>query len=134
MVIVRTGADADRTSPPMGMDLDVFICQIEERLLSGELDMAIHNLKDLPTKLPDGLVLGVILERLDPRDVLVNRWNCRMSELPEGARIGTGSLRCAATLRVSRWCPFTATWKLASEGPRAARPTARCLPPPDWRA
>ena len=103
VVVVRTSGDANQTAPLAGMGLGVFVSQIEERLLSGDLDMAIHSLKDLPTKLPEGLTLGAILQRRDPRDVLVNRWNCRMSELPEGARIGTSSPRRAAQLR--RYAP-----------------------------
>ena len=103
VVVVRTSGDANQTAPLAGMGLGVFVSQIEERLLSGDLDMAIHSLKDLPTRLPEGLTLGAILQRRDPRDVLVNRWNCRMSELPEGARIGTSSPRRAAQLR--RYAP-----------------------------
>ena len=103
VVIVRTSGDANQTSPLAGMGLGVFVSQIEERLLSGDLDIAIHSLKDLPTKLPDGLTLGAVLERRDPRDVLVNRWNCSLSDLPDGARIGTSSPRRAAQLR--RYAP-----------------------------
>ena len=91
VVIVRTSGDANQTAPLAGMGLGVFVSEIEERLLSGDLDMAVHSLKDLPTRLPDGLVLGAIMERRDPRDVLVNRWNCPLLELPSGARIGTSS-------------------------------------------
>ena len=103
VVVVRTSGDANQTAPLAGMGLGVFVSQIEERLLSGDLDMAIHSLKDLPTRLPDGLTLGAILQRRDPRDVLVNRWNCRVSDLPQGARIGTSSPRRAAQLR--RYAP-----------------------------
>ena len=103
VVVVRTTGDANQTSSLAGMGLGVFVSQIEERLLSGDLDMAIHSLKDLPTRLPEGLTLGAILQRRDPRDVLVNRWNCRMAELPQGARIGTSSPRRAAQLR--RYAP-----------------------------
>ena len=103
VVVVRTSGDANQTSPLAGMGLGVFVSQIEERLLSGDLDIAIHSLKDLPTKLPDGLTLGAVLERRDPRDVLVNRWNCSLSDLPDGARIGTSSPRRAAQLR--RYAP-----------------------------
>ena len=103
VVVVRTSGDANQTAPLAGMGLGVFVSQIEERLLSGDLDMAIHSLKDLPTRLPDGLALGAILARRDPRDVLVNRWNCRLTDLPEGARIGTSSPRRAAQLH--RYAP-----------------------------
>ena len=103
VVIVRTSGDANQTAPLAGMGLGVFVSQIEERLLSGELDMAIHSLKDLPTKLPEGLALGAVLKRRDPRDALVNRWECPLDELPQGARIGTSSPRRAAQLR--RYAP-----------------------------
>ena len=66
VVVVRTSGDANQTAPLAGMGLGVFVSQIEERLLSGDLDMAIHSLKDLPTRLPDGLTLGAILQRRDP--------------------------------------------------------------------
>ena len=99
VVIVRTGGDANQTAQLAGMGLGVFVSQIEERLLSGDLDMAIHSLSDLPASLPDGLTLGAIMPRRDPRDALVNRWDSRVSDLPEGARIGTGSPRQAAQMR-----------------------------------
>ncbi len=103
VVVVRTSGDANQTASLAGMGLGVFVSQIEERLLSGDLDMAIHSLKDLPTILPDGLALGAILQRRDPRDALVNRWNCRVPDLPQGARIGTSSPRRAAQLH--RYAP-----------------------------
>ena len=99
VVVVRTSGDANQTAPLAGMGLGIFVSELEERLLSGDLDMAVHSLKDLPTKLPAGLALGAILERKDPRDVLVNRWKCPPEELPHGARIGTSSPRRAAQLR-----------------------------------
>ena len=99
VVVVRTSGDANQTSPLAGLGLGIFVSELEERLLSGDLDMAIHSMKDMPTKLPDGLTLGAILERRDPRDALVNRWNCRLDQLPDGARIGTSSPRRAAQLR-----------------------------------
>ena len=103
VVAVRTSGDANQTAPLAGMGLGVFVSAIEERLLSGELDMAVHSLKDVPTRLPEGLTLGAIVRRRDARDVLVNRWNCPLEELPEGARIGTSSPRRAAQLR--RYAP-----------------------------
>ena len=103
VVVVRTGGDANQTSPLAGMGLGIFVSELEERLLSGDLDMAVHSLKDMPTKLPDGLTIGAILERRDPRDALVNRWKCPVDQLPKGARIGTSSPRRAAQLR--RYAP-----------------------------
>ena len=96
---VRTQGDANAAAPLVGMGLGVFVKEIELLLLSGQLDLAVHSLKDLPTQLPEGLELGALLERQDPRDVLVNRWSCSLAQLPAGARIGTSSPRRAAQLK-----------------------------------
>lgn len=101
--IVRTHGDANATAPLAGMGLGVFVKEIEQQLLSGQLDLAVHSLKDLPTQLPHGLAIGAVLEREDPRDVQVNRWNCPLAELPPEARIGTSSPRRASQLRHT--CP-----------------------------
>ena len=99
VVTVRTTGDVNSEAPLAGMGLGIFVGEIERLLLQGELDMAVHSLKDLPTTLPEGLALGAVLRRKDPRDVLVNRWNCPMAELPDGARIGTSSPRRQALLK-----------------------------------
>ena len=99
VVIVRTMGDVNSEAPLAGMGLGIFVGELERQLLQGELDMAIHSLKDMPTAIPEGLALGAVLRRKDPRDVLVNRWNCPMAELPEGARIGTSSPRRQALLK-----------------------------------
>ena len=96
---VRTRGDADRTSPLVGMGLGIFVKELEQELLDGKLDIAVHSLKDMPTQLADGLVLGAVLSREDPRDVLVNRFGCSLEELPEGSKIGTSSPRRAAQLK-----------------------------------
>lgn len=101
--IIRTQGDANATAPLVGMGLGVFVKEIEQQLLSGQIDLAVHSLKDLPTTLPQGLAIGAVLERADPRDVQVNRWGCTLSELPAGARIGTSSPRRAAQLQ--HYCP-----------------------------
>ncbi|MFQ6029283.1 MAG: hydroxymethylbilane synthase [Dehalococcoidia bacterium] len=103
VVIVTTQGDSNATAPLAGMGLGVFVKEIEQQLLSGLLDMAVHSLKDMPTLLPEGLYLGAMLPRQDARDVLVNKWNCRLEELPAGARIGTGSPRRKAQLK--NLCP-----------------------------
>ena len=100
---VRTQGDINATASLTGMGLGVFVNEIERMLLDEELDMAVHSLKDMPTKLPDGLVIGAMTGRLDPRDVLVNRWHCNLADLPEGARIGTSSPRRRALL--NSLCP-----------------------------
>ena len=78
-----------------------FTKEIEEALLAGEIDLAVHSLKDLATDLPVGLALGAILERADPRDALIARRGGGYEALPPGARVGTSSLRRRALLR--RW-------------------------------
>ena len=97
---VRTRGDADQTSRLAGMGLGIFVKELEEELLSGKLDIAVHSLKDMPTLLADGLVLGAVLSREDPRDVLVNRFGATLDSLPEGSRIGTSSPRRAAQLQM----------------------------------
>ena len=74
----------------------VFTKEIEEALLDGRIDVAVHSLKDLPTEIDARLAIAVIPKRADPRDALVGR---RLDELPQSAQVGTGSLRRAAQLR-----------------------------------
>lgn len=74
----------------------LFTKEIEEALLDGRADLAVHSLKDLPTELPAGLVLAAVPEREDPRDAVVGK---RLADLPRGAKVGTSSLRRAAQLR-----------------------------------
>jgi hydroxymethylbilane synthase len=74
----------------------LFTKEIEEALLDGRADLAVHSLKDLPTELPAGLVLAAIPEREDPRDAILGR---KLNDLPPGAKVGTSSLRRAAQLR-----------------------------------
>ena len=77
----------------------LFTKEIEEALLDGRAHLAVHSLKDLPTELPEGLVLAAVPEREDPRDAVVGK---KLADLPEGARVGTSSLRRAAQLRQLR--------------------------------
>ena len=76
----------------------VFTREIEDALLEGAVDIAVHSLKDLPTRLADGLALAAVLERADPRDVLVAPPGTKLGGLPHGARIGTSSVRRRAQL------------------------------------
>jgi hydroxymethylbilane synthase len=103
----------------------LFVREIEEMLLSGAIDCAVHSLKDLPAQLPSGLVLAAFPEREDARDVLVTREPARFESLRPGARVGTGSPRrraLALSLRPDlvvepvRGNVDTRLRKLASEG------------------
>jgi len=80
----------------------VFIKEIEDALLARTVDLAVHSLKDVPTEMPDGLVLAAIPERNDPRDCLVSRSGEGLKTLPRGARVGTSSLRRQAQVRRAR--------------------------------
>jgi hydroxymethylbilane synthase len=77
----------------------LFTKEIEEALLDERADLAVHSLKDLPTELPEGLVLAAVPEREDPRDAVVGK---KLADLPHGARVGTSSLRRGAQLRKLR--------------------------------
>jgi hydroxymethylbilane synthase len=77
----------------------VFVAELRRALLAGEVDLAVHSLKDLPTAPCAGLSIGAIPRRADPRDVLVARDGLTLGELPPGSRVGTGSPRRAAQLR-----------------------------------
>ena len=77
----------------------MFTLEIEEALSDGRIDLAVHSLKDLPTELPPQFALGATPKRVDPRDVFVSRDFASLQELPEGARVGTSSLRRRAQLR-----------------------------------
>ncbi|MGH7229386.1 MAG: hydroxymethylbilane synthase [Nitrospiraceae bacterium] len=76
----------------------LFVKEIEEALLQGEIDLAVHSMKDVPTVLPDGLDILCVPAREDPRDVLVSRDSCSLDQLPKGSRVGTSSLRRQAQL------------------------------------
>ena len=99
---VTTSGDAAPEAPLASLDQGIFVSEIERPLLDGEIALAVHSLKDMTTLLPEGLVIGAVLKRLDARDVLVNRWNCSLEELPAGARIGTSSPRRASQLKSLR--------------------------------
>ena len=80
----------------------LFTKEIENELLAGTIDLAVHSMKDLPTELPEGLKIGAVPLREDPRDVIVSRGSMKFSELPEGAVIGTCSLRRKAQILAAR--------------------------------
>lgn len=80
----------------------VFVTALREELLAGNVDFAVHSLKDLPTAPPDGLTLAAVTERDDPRDALCARDGQGFADLPPGARVGTGSPRRVAQLAMLR--------------------------------
>ena len=101
--IIRTSGDAiqDRPLAEVG-GKGLFTKEIEEALLAGAIDLAVHSAKDMPTLLPAGLVLAVCLEREDPRDVFISRKAGSLADLPQGATLGTASLRRQAIAKRAR--------------------------------
>jgi hydroxymethylbilane synthase len=101
--IIRTTGDkiADVALAQVGTK-GMFTKEIEEALAEGRVDLAVHSLKDLPTEVPPGFELAAITRREDPRDVLLSRTHNGLSHLPQGARVGTSSLRRQAQLRALR--------------------------------
>jgi hydroxymethylbilane synthase len=99
IVVIKTSGDrlADRAIQFIG-GKGIFTKEIEQALLGGEIDLAVHSMKDLPTELPAGLAIAAVPEREDPRDVLVSRNNIRFEHLPKGALVATGSLRRKAQM------------------------------------
>ena len=80
----------------------LFTKELEKELLAGDIDLAVHSLKDMPTELPPGLVLAAVTERLDPGDALISPQYGTLDKLPPGARVGTSSLRRKAQLLARR--------------------------------
>lgn len=80
----------------------IFIKELEDALLAGSIDLAVHSMKDVPTETPAGLAFPAITHREDPRDCLISRGGRTMKTLPYGARVGTSSLRRQAQLRHRR--------------------------------
>lgn len=99
--IIKTQGDLNQKDPLSQMGgKGVFVKEIEQALLSGEIDFAVHSLKDMPSQLPPGLSLAPPPVRADPRDAFVG--NVPLLELPPGATVGTGSLRRQVQLRALR--------------------------------
>lgn len=98
LVEITTYGDISREHLAQIGGTGVFVAALRDALLRGEVDFAVHSLKDLPTTQPEGLVLAAVPVREDPRDVLVARDGLTLEQLPSGARIGTGSPRRMAQL------------------------------------
>ncbi|EMF56942.1 hemC1 protein [Streptomyces bottropensis ATCC 25435] len=98
LVEITTYGDVSREQLAQIGGTGVFVTALREALLRGEVDFAVHSLKDLPTTYPDELALAAVPVRADARDVLVARDGLTFERLPEGARVGTGSSRRMAQL------------------------------------
>ncbi|MBI3307513.1 MAG: hydroxymethylbilane synthase [Candidatus Omnitrophica bacterium] len=102
IVKIKTSGDMIRRGGTAPFETKrIYTREIEDALLKSEIDLAVHSAKDLAAIMPDGLKIGAVLEREDPRDCLVSRDKKKLSELPLGARIGTSSLR--RKMQLLRW-------------------------------
>jgi hydroxymethylbilane synthase len=101
VVLVEVTTDGDVSSAPLASfgGVGVFVSALRDALLRGDVDVAVHSLKDLPTAPQDGIALAAVPRREDPRDVVIARDGLTLGELPGGSRVGTGSPRRAAQLR-----------------------------------
>jgi len=102
LVPVATHGDVSRESLSQIGGTGVFVSALRDAVLSGDVDFAVHSLKDLPTAAPTSLTLAAVPPRADARDVLISRNDLVLSRLPNSARVGTGSPRRAAQLRALR--------------------------------
>jgi hydroxymethylbilane synthase len=99
LVEVTTSGDTSRAAIEQLGGTGVFVTALRDRLLAGDVDLAVHSLKDLPTAPAAGLVVAAVPAREDPRDVLVAAGGRTLAELPAGSRVGTGAPRRVAQLR-----------------------------------
>ncbi|MFH0840207.1 MAG: hydroxymethylbilane synthase [Candidatus Omnitrophota bacterium] len=91
---IETKGDLDKQTPLFSReDSDLFTREIEEALLRGDIDAAVHSAKDLESNIPSGLVIAAMTRSISPSECLVSRGNLSLSELPPGARVGTSSLK-----------------------------------------
>jgi len=103
IVVISTEGDRtqDRALSEIG-GKGLFTQEIEDQLLDASIDIAVHSMKDMPTQLPDGLIIDCLLERADPRDAFLSSKAATLAALPQGAVVGTSSLRRAAQVRALR--------------------------------
>lgn len=103
LVEVTTRGDRDQVTPLHAMGGEgVFVAAVRDAVRDGRADVAMHSLKDMPSAVVPGLVVGAMLERADPRDVFVGRAGRRLRDLSAGSRVGTSATRRSALLRAMR--------------------------------
>ena len=103
LCIVKTSGDVFLDKPLYQLSgWGVFVAEIDDRMLSGEIDLAVHSMKDIPTKRPEELDIVAILKRDSPYDILVTRDGLKLDDIPNGAAVGTSSMRRAAQLKRAR--------------------------------
>ncbi len=99
LVIIKTTGDKILDVPLAKVGgKGLFVKEIEEAMLSGRIDIAVHSMKDMPAEIPHGLCIGAVPQRENPQDALITDGYSSLADLPEGARIGTSSLRRSAQL------------------------------------
>ena len=97
--VIQTAGDRDQTAPLTAIGgKGLFTQELDQQLIDGEIDCAVHSMKDLPTELPEGIAILAVPKREQPHDALISRENVRFLELPPGATVGTGSIRRLAQL------------------------------------
>lgn len=103
LIVIKTKGDKIQDVPLAKVGgKGLFVKEIEEAILDGRVDLAVHSMKDMPAEIPEGLCIGAIPVREDPRDVLLSGRDSLLDDLAPGARVGTSSLRRAAQLRHGR--------------------------------
>jgi hydroxymethylbilane synthase len=103
LVTIKTAGDRFLDTPLSTLGgKGLFVAEIEEALAARHIDCAVHSLKDVPNELAPGLVIAAIPRREDPRDVVISRTRVALRDLPQGARLGTSSLRRGALIRAQR--------------------------------
>ena len=102
IVHITTSGDRDKYAPLLSLGRGTFVKELENALLEGTIDFAVHSAKDLPATRPTGITIASTMPRKDPRDALINRWGLKLKKLPRGARLGTSSPRRTAQLKALR--------------------------------
>ena len=102
VVPITPDGDRRKAAPLQSLGRGTFVKGLEEPLLSGEIDLAVHSAKDMASEVPPGLAIVAYPERKDPRDAIVNRWDAEFEDLPQRTSLGTSSPRRAGQLLAAR--------------------------------